>query len=230
MDNFNIRELEIASLQATGKEGLPFWTIVHFFEKTISNHMKLTTIHKICELSTQGVPEHHFTIATNSIGIYKEDIKFESFKDYETLESTNSDSQAFWNMIINLKRPIVFFDNGTERVPLYRFDSNEALRINSFTENSPFNVNFEGAAGALLDLFYAPEREERQRNEHLNQYLGQATENIERIVRTSHIIEDPRTPPGIRLYAQQSMERLMKAQESLNEKAGIYNIHINEKR
>ncbi|MCM3131212.1 hypothetical protein M3629_00345 [Paenibacillus polysaccharolyticus] len=225
-----LRELEVEKLNITGREGLPFWTIIHFFERTIAHHMKVTTIQRICELTAQGAPDNYFYIAKNSVDVYQDErVEFNQFKDFKILESKDRHPEAFWDLIVNLKRPIVFFDDGIERIPLYDFTYNEALRITSFKENSPFNANLEGAGGSLVDLFYAREREERLRNEHLNNYLGQATENIERIVRTSQVIEDPNTPAGVQYYARMNLMKIMRAQDRLNEKVGINDIHIDER-
>lgn len=230
MDNTNLERLDIASVRVVGKEGLPFWTILHFFDKTINNHMKLTTIQKICELSAQGIPDKHFIIAENSVGVYQQEkIKYEQFSDYKVLETKSRNPKNFWDLIINLKRPVVFLDNGRDMVPLYDFTYDESLRITSFHENSPFSANFEGAGSSLVDLFYAKEREERRREEHLNNYLGQAAQNVESIVRASQVIDNPNTPPGIRVYATDTMEKLLKAQDRLNEKVGINTVHIDRR-
>lgn len=156
-------------------------------------------------------------------------VQFNQFKEFTILESKNKNPDNFWNLIVNLKRPIVFFDDGAEHIPLYDFTYDEALRITSFKENSPFNADLEGAVGSLVDLFYAREREQRSRDEHLNNYIGQATENIERIVRTSQIIEHPDTPTGVQYYARMNLMKIMRTQERLNEKVGINDIHIDER-
>ena len=227
---YSLRNLDIGTIRIRGKEGLPFWTILHYFDKTINNHMKLTTIQRICELTAQDVPNNHFIVATNSVDVYQQKkMTIDQFKNFTVLESKSRDSENFWKLIINLKRPVVFFDNGKERIPLYDFTNEEALRVTSFNENSPFSANLEGAGGSLVDLFYAREREERLRNEHMNRYLGQAAENIERIVRASHVIDNPNTPPGVRYYAQLNMDKIMRAQERLNDKVGINEIHIDNR-
>lgn len=224
---YTLRDLDIKSVSITGKEGLPFWTILHYFDKTINHHMKLTTIQRICELTAQDVPDNHFIVASHSVDVYQnKKVTVDQFKDFTVLESKSRNPENFWNLIINLKRPVVFFDNGDERILLYDFTNEEALRVTSFDENSPFTANLEGAGGSLVDLFYAREREERLRNEHMNRYLGQAAENLERIVRASQVIENLNTPSGVRHYAQLNMEKIMRAQERLNDKVGINNIHI----
>lgn len=230
MDNYNLKELEIGTATVTGKEGLPFWTIVHFFERTINNHMKLTTIQRICELSAQGVSDNDFIVASSSIDVYQQDqIRTEDFREFTVLENKRNNPQNFWNQIYNLKRPIVFFNNGEEWIPLYDFNKDEALRITSFKENSPFNVNFEGAGESLVDLFYAREREERARIDHTNRYLADMTENVERLVRASQVINNPNTHPGVRMYAEQAMIKIINAQEKLNEKVGIIEVRIDRK-
>lgn len=225
-----IRELEVRTVRITGKEGLPFWTILHYFDMTINHHMKLTTIQRICELTARDVPDNHFIVAAHSVDLYQQKKpSINQFKEFTVLESKSRDPKKFWDLIVNLKRPVVFYDNGSERIPLYDFTNEEALRVTSFQENSPFTANLEGAGGTLVDLYYAKEREERLRNEQMNRYLGQAAENIERIVRASQIIEDPRTPQGVRFYAMANMERIMNAQERLNNKVGINEVHIDRR-
>lgn len=230
MNEVNLNPLALGTAEVIGKEGLPFWAIVHFFDKTISNHLKLTTIQRICELSARGVPDNHFLVATRSSNLYQEDISdFDSFKDYVVLETKSNSPKNFWETIGNLKRPIVFYDNGIDRIPLYDFTYNEALRITSFSENSPFQVNFDGSLGTMVDLFYAGEREERARDQSLNEHIGQAANNLEQIVRASQIIESPTTPEGVKFYARQQLESLLNAQANLNEKVGLNHVRIDRR-
>jgi hypothetical protein len=222
-----LNPLEVGTFNLTGKEGLPFWTIIHYFERTISNHMKLTTIQRICELSANGVPDSHFYLAKKSVDIYQEEpLNDGLFKDYIVLATKSNSPERFWDSILNLKRPVVFFDNGNKRIPLYDFTYEEALRISYFREQSPFNVNLDGGLGSLADLFYAREREERNRIQFENDYIGQASNNLENIVRSSQTIQNPDVPPGVRYYAEQQMYALLNAQEKLNQKVGINQVRI----
>lgn len=78
------------------------------------------------------------------------------------------------------------------------------------TENSPIEVNLGGAIGALSDLIYAGNREQRLQEEHELHQIGQSARNIRDIVTASQVINDPRTPQGIRAYAEQQLNLIVK--------------------
>lgn len=215
-------DMKMGFISVIGKEGLPFWTIVHFFERTISNHMKLTTIQRICELSGKGVPDEHFFVAKDSVAVYQsKPIDANDFKSYIVLESKAKSPEAFWNHIGNLKRPIVFYDDGIKRIPLYDFTYEEALRIAFFSENSPFYVKFKGAISPLFDLFKSSNKK-HEPMENLDQGLNQ----IERIIKTSELIEESHASMGIKMYAREQLSKLIESQERLNERVGINYVEI----
>jgi hypothetical protein len=211
-------ELELGLISVDGKEGLPIWTIVHFFERTISNHMKITTIQRICELSANGVPDEHFFVAKDSADVYQsKPIDVTNLSSYIVLESKANSPENFWNHIGNLKRPIVFYDDGFKRIPLYDFTYEEALRITYFRENSPFHVKFKGAISPLLDLFNYRSRE----NE-----IERRLNRIERIIKTSELIEESHASMGIKIYAREQLSNLLESQDKLNQRVGINHVSI----
>lgn len=155
---------DTGSIEITGSEGLPFWSILYFFEKTVSNHMKLSIIESICELSASGAPDNSFAVATKSIDVFPDlNGKKEDFEDYVILETKSGSPKRFWELIEQLDRPEVLYINEYGfRIPLYNFASSEALRIISFSENSPFKAKAKGSISPLFELFSPKKKEHRQ--------------------------------------------------------------------
>lgn len=228
MDDFlRLDEIQLGSVSCIGKEGIPVWGIIHYLEQTCLNHLKLTTVQRICELSARGIEDWRFSVAANSADIFPNESLLDScFKDYITMADKGESPNDFWKIITNYKRPVVFYNDGNRKIPLYDFTYPEAARIMSFVEHSPFQVDVKGAVGALTDLFFAGEREERVRQSFLNEQIGQSISNINAIVRSSEIISNANVPLGVRRYAEQQLTNLMVAQAKLNEKVGINEVTI----
>ena len=220
-------EMLIGSVSCIGKEGIPSWGIIHYLEQTFLNHMKLVTVQRICELSARGLEDWRFPVAVNSADIFPTKSLIDSrFNNYVVMAEKGESQSDFWKIISNYKRPVVFYNTGNKKIPLYDFTYPEAARITSFVERSPFQIDAKGAAGALTDLFYAGEREERARGNFLNEQIGQSISNLNAIVRSSEIISSANVPLGVKRYAEQQLANLMVAQAKLNEKVGIHQVTI----
>lgn len=229
-ENYPLDNLRVGSLRITGREGLPFWTIVHFIDKTISNHMKVTTIQRICELTAKGFSDQCFSIATNSVNVYQEyPLNENDFSNYISLASKEDSPEEFWQHIGRLKRPVVFFHNENQKIPLYDFTYEEALRVKYFSENSPFEAEFRGSNGSLEDLFLLKEGDnDVSQIDLINSQIRKSAENIESIARASQVINDPNTPIGVRINANRQLDILLKAQERLNHRIGVRVIELSE--
>ncbi|AEG60359.1 hypothetical protein [Desulforamulus ruminis] len=224
-----LKGLEVIKVKFVGIEGLPVWSILHFLERTCLNHLKLVTIQRICELSAEGYPDGCFSVASSSAEIFpgRSFLHKQPAPAKLIVLTEKAESPAdFWNVIRNFKRPMVYFTEGNHKIPLYDFTYEEAARIWSFKEQSPPVGEIIGAGGALLDLLYAAEREEREKDEHINRQIGQTAENIDRMVRASQTIASAKTPDGIKVYAESILKDLMQKQSQLNKKIGIHNQEI----
>ena len=221
MEKYELSSLFVAKVRFVGKEGLPVWAVTHFLEKTCLNHMKPTLIQRICELTGNGVNETDLSVVPFSAEIFPT----ESFSEahYEKVVQLGGEDggEEFWNIITKYKRPIVLYqtDNGT--IPLYDYNGDDAAKIWSFKEQSPPEGVIRGAAGALIELIYAGEKEARARLTHQNQEIGQTTRNLKDFALASQVIADPRTPLGIRKYAEQQLIVIMRTQAELNKQMGI---------
>ena len=214
----DLLEFEVGAIRFVGKPGLPTWAITHFLETTCLNHLKLITVAQICHLKQIGVSDRAFILAARSVDIFpKERPDISDYNTFHRIANKAESAQEFWDKLFRIERPIVFIDH----YPLIDYQSSAAARIVSFAEHSPPEGEIRGAIGGLIDLFYAPEREERARNSHRNAETGQAAGNIERIVRASQTIRDPRTPEGVRHYAENMLVKLLRNQQKLNTRMGI---------
>ncbi|MDQ7790712.1 MAG: hypothetical protein RDV00_01110 [Clostridia bacterium] len=66
-----------------------------------------------------------------------------------------------------------------------------------------------------------PRREERARLAFQHRQIEQIRRNVENVVRASQITNDPRTPDGVRAYANQVLQQALDEQSRINEKLGI---------
>lgn len=221
-DRISIDALPIAKLKFVGKEGLPVWAVTHFLEQTCLNHMKIIIIQKICELKAQGVSDSQISISANSADIFPHNKFLDvNFKNLVPFAEKQNNPKGFWYIVKNFKRPIVLLKSGNSQIPLYDYNDIEAAQIWSFKEQSPPEGIIRGAAGALIDLFYADEREERERQAYQNEQIAQSTKNLAEIARASEIINNPNVPSGVKIYAQQQLYAILNAQAKLNQKFGI---------
>lgn len=253
MDNRFINVLPIGNVRFYGKDMLPSWAITHYLEQFCLNHMKLVIIQKICVLTSQGFPDSSFSVSAQSAEIFPKttfsEKRFLNIVEYydnalassakEDREgnrilserkiisaSKQEDADYFWYIIQKYKRPIVLIKVDNEHYPLFDFNSDEAAKIWSLKVQSPPEGIIRGAIGAGIDLVYAHNQENRERDEYISRQLGQSARNIEDIVRASQCINSPNTPEGVRRYAEYSLMRIMKRQAELNEEIGIRNIFI----
>ena len=137
-------------------------------------------------------------------------------------------AERFWYIVERFKRPIILFKvNKKEKIPLYDYTSEEAAKIWSLKVQSPVAGEIVGAAGAAVDLFYSHKKDKRELEEHLNRQLGQSAQNLNQIVKASQTICDPRTPEGIRKYAEHQLLLIMKKQAEINNQIGLKVTSIN---
>lgn len=228
-----LSEMPVAKIRFVGKEGLPAWSTLYYMEQFCLNHLKLTTVQRICELLAAGIVENQLAVVAYSLDLFPhEPIERTGFKPDELVLLSNKGPEAdnFWHIIRRYKRPVVLFtDSKTgRRLPLYDYNRPEAAKIWTFQEQSPPEGVVRGAVGAAIDLFFAGEREERERQAHANEQIGQATDNLAGIIRASQIIASPVTPEGVRRYAEEQLTILMNKQAELNRKIGLRIISVDK--
>ncbi|NLM46211.1 MAG: hypothetical protein GX200_05370 [Firmicutes bacterium] len=218
-----LEALPVSKVKFVGREGLPVWAITYFLEKTCLYHMKLTILQRICDLAANGVPDDCFYAVASSADIFPEEAFANTkFKDVIVYSEKSRDTNKFWHIIGKYKRPIVLLKNKDNKfIPLCDFQSDEAAKIWSFKEQSPPEGIIKGAAGALIDLFFAHERENRLRLEHMQKQIGLATKNLQSIVSASKVILSDDTPAGVRRYAEAQLNAILEAQAKLNREIGI---------
>lgn len=81
---------------------------------------------------------------------------------YKTLANKGENYKEFWNVIKTHHRPLVFRRQHDTFQPLIDI-SRDDLIINRLTVSSPPDITITGIGTAITDLYYAAEREERNR-------------------------------------------------------------------
>jgi hypothetical protein len=218
-DEMDVRvpRLETAKVHLTLREGLPFWTVTHYLETGLLNHMKLVSIQKLCMLMVGGHTDQSFAIATQSADLYEP----RTVQMVEHLEPTliplfqkDESPSRFWGAISSLRRPVILFRTRGTWVPLYDPFSRDSSRIRDLKEHSPLEVVIEGASDALRDLYASRER-------HLNpKWVNQsAGDDVSQTTFTASSLN--RVPEYARIHAQNAMASIVDAQARLNDRVGL---------
>ena len=201
----------------------PIWFINHFLEVTSSNYLKLVSLRKICRAFGQGAVDDDFMIAAHSFELIPPPERpSKDFGSVIVLESKGHSARDFWRLFKNLQRPIVLRRGRRDFQPIFDPRSDEdALEIENLSASSPVGVELSGAVGALIDLSTGKLFAQRD-----NERVSIAVENLRRIVETSHLIESPKTPDGVRHFARDQLEALMNRQYRINRKLGIRRVEV----
>lgn len=203
---------------------VPIWSVSNFLDNTISNYLKLITLRELNQKFIEGASDQDFYISINSYDLFP---MIDDFHYAENqliiLTSKVKSAKDFWHYFKYLHRPVVLFKDTNSYNPLYEFDTRNALKIRSLSLNSPFTFSLQGALGVFADLFAGKLFVQRA-----NERTAQSIQNLEGIIRTSHLIEDGRTPPGVRAFAVDQIENIMNKQARINEKLGINVVKILE--
>lgn len=210
-----------------GKEELPAWAITHYLQQTEINYQKFVLVERICELISEGLSPNSLVVATSSADLFpKKAIEYSDFDDFEILAEKEDSAKRFWHVISRHHRPVVFYREGNRFVPIYKQNDDNSLIIRNVGVNSPVNLTLEGAGGAISDIYYASEREQRSRVQWENEQIGQTARNVEDIVRASSTANNMNVSEGVRTYANAILEQALKRQEKLNEEIGMSNARI----
>lgn len=210
-----------------GKEGLPAWAITHYLQQTEINYQKFVLVERICELIANGLDPNSLVVATSSADVFpKKSFEYSDFDDFKVLADKEDSAKKFWHVISRHHRPVVFYRDRGRFIPIFELNDDNSLIIRNVGVNSPVNISFEGAGGAISDIYYASERERRNRTQWENEQIGQTARNVEDIVRASSIANNMNVPEGVRIYANAILEQALKRQEKLNEEIGMSNARI----
>lgn len=216
-------------LKFQGKEDLPAWAITHYLQQTEINYIKIVLVQRICNLIADGLDPDKLLVASSSADVFpKKAISYEDFNEFEVLARKGESTSEFWRIISRHHRPVVFYESNNSYVPIYSYEDGNALIIRNVGVNSPVSLNLEGVPGAVTDLYYAGEREQRQRLQWENEQVGQTVRNVEDIARASETVNRPGVHPGVRTYANTILEQALKRQEKLNQEIGMTNAKISK--
>lgn len=206
-------------------EGLPMWSINHYIDSFCNNYNKILIVRRICELIQQGAYDNQFIIAKKSADLFPTKLVKDSFNwesdRYIVLSSKGEEPKEFWHIIKSYVRPMVFYKEGSDILPLIDYNDDDAIKVTSMKYNSPVQINLKGATGALLDLINEPNRREMEDERHVSELLNNSIKNINDIASASQTINDVRTPDGVKHYANATLNDLIRIQDKLNKKLGI---------
>lgn len=207
----------IGIIELESEIAVPVWAVTHTLETISSHYLKVQTIRQMCVMFQHGAYDEDFLIAAHSFDLYP---GFEETEYGEpgllVLRSKADSARDFWRLFGRLRRPVVLVRSGAEFRPIYETDSEVALRIPSLSAESPFIVTLQGTIGTIIDLFTG-----RAAAARANEHNTAAITNLHNIVETSHLIEDPQTPDGVRRFAIDQMEAIINRQARVNRKLGI---------
>ncbi len=145
--------------------------------------------------------------------------------NYVSLTEKAENPQSFWQIIQERPQAVVYRREDEHYKPLIWTHEYE-LKIVELKLHSPPSIDLSGWAPALVDLYYASEREERARVDFQKRQIEQIGRNVENVVRASQVVEDQRTPQGVKTYARELLQQALDAQAKLNDKLGIGSLSI----
>lgn len=207
----------IGTIELESEVAVPVWAVTHTLETFSSNYLKIQTIREMCIRFQQGAYDDDFLIAVNSFDLYPTLVETDYREpDLVVLQSKADSAREFWKLFSRLHRPVVLFRSGRGFSPIYGTESDSALRVPSLSVESPFSVSLQGTLGTIIDLFTG-----RAGAVRANEYNAAAITNVRNIVETSHLIDDPQTPDGVRRFAIDQMEGIINKQARVNRKLGI---------
>lgn len=222
----------IVKLIGDGASEFPMWSITKYLEDTCNNYNKLLQIVRTCMYLQHGY-DSELWVAKKSVFLFPD----KSLEEYFTFKEQNYikiatkaiDSERFWYIVTRYVRPIVFIKRHDNFIPLVDFINDDAIKIRSLSYNSPPLFDIEGVVGTIIDLAYAGKRDAREEEEHIARQLGESADNCRRIAHASQVINDERTPRGVKVYANNALSEIMAKQAVLNKKLDIRIAKIDRK-
>lgn len=205
-----------------GHDKLTSSAISHYIQQTDINYVKLMIVQKICSLISDGINPDSFVVASKSDDLFNtENAEYNDFNDFKILAEKENSAKKFWDTINRYHRPVVFYKQNNRYIPIFQYQNEDRLIIRKLNVNSPVEFNLEGVGSSMVDLYYASEREERNRIQWRNEQIGQVVQNVNEIARASATINNPNIPEGIRNYAENIIKHAMLRQDKLNTEIGL---------
>jgi hypothetical protein len=204
----------------------PVWSILHYLERLSQTYFKLLAIQRVCDALARGCKLEDIVVFERSADLISTNpFVFNEGEIFRQLGSESTDYKQFWGLIKKIHRPMVFVrDRGGYRS---LFDiRNDDLIINKLVVSSPPNITVSGIGGAVADIYYAAEREERKRQEHRGQQINQAVRNIGEIAETRQKIGEVRISDGHREYLDAILDDLLSEQVQLQRQMGMQSKRI----
>lgn len=199
----------------------PVWSIVHYLTSLSETYFKLLIIQRLCDALVEGYNLEDFLVFERPAELISTNpFVFDSGGASRTLGSEQSEYERFWSAVKNNNRPMVFVrDKGAYRslIDIKKDD----LIINKLVVSSPPDITVSGVGQALSDIYYAPEREERSRQEHEARQINQFVKNIGDIAETQQKINQAKIGDGHREYLNSLLEDALAKQAQLQRQMGI---------
>jgi hypothetical protein len=215
----------IISIVGADIDNLPMWSINKYSEEFCNNYNKIMTVRRICELMHDGAYDDEFFVAKKSEELFPSESANVTFT-HETdrfvrLATKSQNPEEFWRIIKDYVRPVVFYTGGDVPIKLVDYTDDGAIKIRKLSYNSPPSWDIQGTINGLIDVANAGNRRAMEEESHISNQIGAGFENMERYARASQVINDPRTPEGVKHYANNLLNDLTKKQEKLNKKLDI---------
>lgn len=210
-----------AQLRLVSNSSFPVWSIVHFLNRLSTTYFKLLTIQRVCEALAEGCYDSDLIVAEESAKLVSnEAFTFDDSTSYTTLANKAVNYTQFWDVIKSHHRPIVFRRQADGFAPLFDIGRDDLI-ITRLTVTSPPDITVTGIGTTIADLYYAAEREERERQDHKNRQIGQVARNIGDVASAHAMLNNPNISPGARAYLETMMLGLIERQAELTQEMGL---------
>lgn len=214
-------------LRLVSEDSFPVWSIVHYLSRLSTTYFKLLTIQRVCEAIEHGCNDEDIIVAEESAKLVSnEPFVLDTTNTYKTLARKGENYKEFWNVIKTHHRPIVFLREYDTFRPLFDI-GNDDLIITRLTVSSPPDITVKGIGTTITDLYYAADREERQRQDHRNRQVGQVARNIGDIASAQAMLGNPNLSPGAKAHLEVLILGLIERQAELNQEMGLRPVGIN---
>lgn len=210
-----------AQLRLVSESSFPVWSIVHYLNRLSTTYFKLLTIQRVCEALGEGCADDDLIVAEESAKLVSnEAFIFDPSTRYRPLANKGDNYREFWDVIKTHHRPIVLRRQFDIFSPLFDI-SRDDLIITRLTVTSPPDITVTGIGTTISDLYYAAEREERQREDHRNRQIGQAARNLGDLATAHAMLNNPNISPGVKAYLETLILGLIERQSELTEEMGL---------
>ncbi|PNT92164.1 hypothetical protein [Clostridium thermosuccinogenes] len=222
----------IVKLIGESASEFPMWSITKYLDDICNHYNKILQIVRTC-IYLQNGDDSDLWVAKKSVSLFPDKSFEECFtfneENYVKLAIKAGDPEQFWHIVTKYVRPVVFVKKYDNFIPLVDLINDDAIKIRSLSYNSPPLFDIEGVLGTLIELAYAGKKDAREEEEHIARQLGQSADNYRRIAHASQIINDERTPEGVKVYANKALSEIIAKQEVLNRRLNIRVANIDRK-